>query len=191
VHRCVLGFYALVALAPRVGACATDPYVTTTRTVSSGLWKIERQVDRVTGQPLSSAWLQTRESATAADPFTKPASLQLMCLKEQPVVRIGFQFKVGTTRSASLGYRFDDKPGHEAIVRFLSGSQVVVIDDRAEVARFANGLSTSKLLYLRIRALNHPRSSAEFEVDGGHAAVESAFASCPIFGPRPQHATLY
>jgi hypothetical protein len=102
-----------------------------------------------------------------------------MCLKEQPVVRIGFAFKVGSTRNASLGYRFDEKPGHEAEVRFVQDYRTVVIEDRDEVARFAGELATSKVLYMRIRSLNYPRASAEFEVEGAQVAIKEAFASCP------------
>lgn len=190
MRRQFVGLLAFAVLAAGLTACARDPYITTTRTVSSGLWKIERVADRITGAPLSSAILMTRQSANSEDYFTKPATLQLMCLKQQPVVRIGFQFRVGSTRNASLGYRFDDKPGHEANVRFIQDFRTVVIEDRAEVARFASELAASKVLYVRIRALNYPRSSAEFEVDGGEAAVQSAFASCPVGLPQQRAATL-
>jgi len=48
------------------------------------------------------------------------------------------------------------------------------------VARFANEMATSNVLYMHIRALNALRTSAEFPVDGAPAAIAAAYASCPL-----------
>ena len=110
--------------------------------------------------------------------------LQLMCFKDQPAVRLSFEFKIGSTRNAQLGYRFDEKPGHEIDARFLNDFKTVVIEDKAEVARFVSELATSSQLYVRIRSLNPGRSSAEFQVAGAPAAIEAGFAGCPAKGAR-------
>jgi hypothetical protein len=164
-----------------LSACVTarDPVVTTAGATPSGNWRIERQVDRITGAPLSSALLMTRGSNTAVA-VPQPAMLQLLCFKEQPLVRFSFDFKVGSNRNSVLGYRFDAKPGREVEARFLQDSKAVVIEDKADVAQFVDELRTSDVLYIRIRSLNAGRTAAEFHLDGAPAAVEAAFARCRL-----------
>ncbi len=124
IARCVLAVVAAVSLS----ACATrDPFVSTAGATPSGNWRIERQVDRVTGAPLTSALLTTRSSSHSAVPYPRPAVLQLACFKEQPIVRLAFEFKVGSNRNAMLGYRFDEKPGPEIEARFVQDYKTVVI----------------------------------------------------------------
>lgn len=175
----------LVVLAFLLGGCVTrDPLVSSAGAVPSGNWRIERQMDRVTGGPLSSAFLVTQNSSSSAIAFTQPAQLQLGCFKDKPIVRLTFRFKVGSTKNAELGYRFDEKPGREPKVRFVEDYKTVVIEDKADVAQFVNDLATSSILYLRIRSLNAGRSSAEFSLNGAPAAIEAALADCPV-SPTP------
>jgi len=162
-----------------VGACARDPYVSSATTVPSGNWKIERQTDRVTGSPIDSAFVTTRVSSNSAQLFSQPASLQLGCFLGKPIVKFSFAFKVGTDVNSFLGYRFDEKPGHEIGARFVQSSSTVVIEEPPEVAQFVKELETSKVLYIRIRSLNAGRTAAEFKVDGAPAAIEAALAHCP------------
>jgi hypothetical protein len=49
-----------------------------------------------------------------------------------------------------------------------------------EVAQFVRDLATSRVLYVRIRSLNAPRTSAEFRVDGAPGAIEAGLAGCPV-----------
>jgi hypothetical protein len=182
----VLRFCLAIASALSLTACAArDPLVSSSNAAPAGSWRIERQVDRVTGAPLASAFLTSRSSANSAVAFAQPATLQLLCFKAQPLVRLAFQFRVGSNRNSTLGYRFDDKPGREADARFLQDFRTVVIEDKAEVARFVGELAASNVLYVRIRSLNVGRSSAEFRLDGAPAAIEAAFAGCP---PTPEPA---
>lgn len=175
---------AAVAL---LGACAKrDPLVSTAGATPAGNWRIERQVDRVTGAPLSSAILMTSTSSNSAVAFAQPAQLQLLCFKDEPMVRFAFDFKIGSNRNAALGYRFDDKPGHEPKARFLADFTTAVIEDKADVAQFVGELATSNVLYVRIRSLNAGRSTAEFHLNGAPAAIAAAFADCPVAGERPQ-----
>ena len=44
----------------------------------------------------------------------------LLCFEDRPMVRFAFDFKVGSNRNSTLGYRFDEKPGHETSARFLA-----------------------------------------------------------------------
>ena len=178
---------AFVMFALSVGACAArDPYVTSANTTPSGNWKIERQTDRITGTPLDSAQLVTDTSSNSADPKVRPAMLQLTCFDTHPVVRLSFGFKVGTGPNMIVGYRFDERPGHDNVpMRIIGEHRIVVIEDRAEVARFVGELSQSAILVIRIRSLNAGRTTAEFRLDGAAAAIEAALAGCPVTAQPP------
>ena len=182
-----VGILRLVPAVPALllCACARDPYVSQASTVPSGNWRIERQPDRVTGKPISSAFLDTSASSNAGVLYPQQASLQLSCFLGQPVIKFEFSNKVGTNLNSFLGYRFDEKPGHEIGARFLVASAAVVIEDKAEVAQFVGELATSNLLYVRLRSLSAARTTAEFKVDGAPAAIEAAFAACPVAPPAP------
>ena len=171
---------AAAALLLLAGCAGHDPYVTGGDNRAVGHWRIEQQVDRVTGAPVSNVQVGTTNVSNGRIPFPPPARLQLLCFKEQPSVLIVFGFKIGSTRNAKLGYRFDDKPGHQPTVRIVEGYKSVVIEDPVEVARFANEMATSNVLYMHIRALNAMRTNAEFPVDGAPAAIAAAYAGCPL-----------
>jgi len=109
-----------------------------------------------------------------------PARLQLICFKEQPAVVVSFDFKIGSTRNAEVAYRFDEKPGHEPHARIVDDHKTALIDDPKEVAQFTNELATSENLYLRIRALTAPRTSAEFTVTVAAPMIAAAYANCPL-----------
>ena len=192
VRACVLRLVAAAIPAPLLCACASDPYVRSASTAPSGNWRIERQLDRVTGAPIDSAFVTTRTSSNSSAILSQPATLQLGCFLGKPVVTFAFAFKVGTNLNSFLGYRFDEKPGHEIGARFVQNSSSVVIEEPAEVAQFVSELSTSKLLYIRIRSINAGRTAAEFDVDGAPAAIQSAFAHCPVrpAAPAPRTASL-
>ena len=137
----LLGVAACLAL----GACARDPVVTGVNAISAGNWRIEQSKDRITDAPISSAVLTTRAVSHTAITFPPPAQMQLSCFKDQPVVIFAFQFKIGSTRNAEFGYRFDDRPGHQPRVRFVDDYIKVIIEDPAEVAPFVNELATSTI----------------------------------------------
>jgi hypothetical protein len=174
VYRVVL---ACLSVGLLCGCMARDPSLTVS-TVPSGRWKIERQTDRITGAPTSSALLVTNRSSTANSDFAEPAQLQLLCFKGEPLVRLAFGFRVGSTNNTSFAYRFDEKQGREPEARFLYQANTVVLEERTAVAQFLADLVTSKTLFVRIRSLNVGRSVAEFEVDGARAAVDAALGEC-------------
>ncbi len=169
-------FTAAVLLA----ACARDPAVTSLDAASAGNWRIERQLDGITGGPISSALLVTRTVSTAKIVFPPPVQIRLLCFQNQPAVLLAFEFMIGSTRIAEFSYRFDNKPGHLARVRFTDDYRRVIIEDRNEVAQFVGEMVTSKVLYLLIRSINRGRNSAEFHLDGALAAINAAFAGCPV-----------
>jgi len=171
-------------------ACARDPYVVSPTTAlspgdwtSAGNWRIERQPDRVTGKPISSAILITRNSSSSNSLVTQNASMQIGCFMGKPIVQFDFANKIGTDPNSLLGYRFDDKPGREIGARFLQKAGAVAIEEPAEVAQFVSDMATSHSLYVRLRSLNAGRTSAEFAVDGAPAAIKAALAECPAQSP--------
>ncbi|MEI8152758.1 MAG: hypothetical protein WCG92_14300 [Hyphomicrobiales bacterium] len=179
-----LAVIGLVLTLPLAG-CMRDPYVSTTSFVQSGSWQVDRTADRVTGVPISSAGVKTTASNTD-EPYPRPASMQLLCFINKPVVSFRFEFKMGIESGSFLGYRFDDKPGHETNARFMAAARTVVIEDDAEVAQFVGELATSNMLYIRIRSFSAGRTTAEFKVDGAPAAIAAAYATCPVKQPEPQ-----
>ena len=180
----VIGIAALT-----LGACVIttrDPYVTYAGTAAAGNWRVERQVDPVTRVAESSALLVTRNSSHSSVLFPLPAVLQLTCFRNEPIVRLNFDVRVGSNRNSTLGYRFDENTGRDTKARFLQNSRTVVIEDRAEVAQFVSELASAKVLHIRIRTLNTGRTSAEFRVDGAPKAIEAAFAGCPLSNEPPR-----
>lgn len=144
-----------------------------------GNWWVERQIDRITGAPISNAWLNTATSSNTYADFPKLAQLEIACFRDrEPMITFKFAFKVGSNPNAVLAYRFDDKPGHEPAARFMLSERKVVIENRTDAARFLDEMAASRLLYVRIRSLNAGRSAAEFRLDGAPAAIDMAMARC-------------
>jgi hypothetical protein len=169
-----------------LGGCnISDPYVRSAGQVPSGNWRVDRQTDRITGRAVSSAQLMTRNSSHSGIDYAQPAAMQLTCFEGHPIVRISFDFKIGSDKNTILGYRFDEKPGRDNVEsRVLLGYQHIVIEEKAAVAQFIDDLAGSSVLYIRIRSLNAGRTTAEFRLDGSAAAVQAAYSDCPVTGPQ-------
>jgi len=168
------------------GCAGRDPYVATPATTTSGNWKIEKQEDRITGVPVPSAMLIIPNASNTFTDFAKPASMQLTCFEGKPMVRFAFEFKVGADTNSTLGYRFDEKPGHDNVpAYFLQEYRTVVINDTPEVVRFIGEMQGSNILVMRVRSLSAGRTTAEFKLDGASAAIDAAFAGCPLTAPAP------
>ena len=170
VLRCVaLGGAVLLA------GCVTNG------TVRSGSWVIDQRPDRITGAPVGGAYTMAWGATRSGDLSIYTASLQLTCFENRPIAKIAFQFRVGSDRNTSFGYRFDDKPGHDSVEsRVLFGNRVLVVEDDAALRQFIAELRGSTKLFVRIRALNAGNSAVELKVDGSEAAIEAAYAECPL-----------
>ncbi len=186
--RCVAFVMVALGLAAPLGACAArDPFVTSSNAIVSGNWKIEQQTDKITGTPIGSAQLTTAVSSNSADSKVRSAMLQLTCFDKTPVVRISFEFKIGSDKNTIVGYRFDDKPGRDNIEsRILSDHTIVVIEDGAEVKRFLADMPDASKLVIRIRSLNAGRTTADFKLEGAPAAIEAAYKDCPPIIETPK-----
>lgn len=182
--RCLALMFAAIGL----GACARDPYVTSDGETKAGHWRISHQVDRVTGAELPSAVVFADASNSNVD-FPRVSSFQLTCFDKQPLARFAFDFKIGSDRNSVLGYRFDDKPGHENVEsRVLFGNQMIVIEDKAALAEFLGELAGASKLYMRVRSMTAGRTAAEYPLEGSATALQAAFANCPLPTTPPQPA---
>ncbi|MCG6203745.1 hypothetical protein LPW26_03775 [Rhodopseudomonas sp. HC1] len=163
-----------------VGAVALSGCVTS-NTVRSGTWVIDQRPDQITGAPVGGAYTMVWGATKSGDPSIYSASLQLTCFENRPIAKLAFQFRIGSDRNTSFGYRFDDKPGHDAVEsRVLFGNRVLIVDDDAALRQFIAELRGSTKLFVRIRALNAGNSAVEFKVDGSEPAIEAAYAGCPL-----------
>ncbi len=150
-------------------------------TARSGSWVIDQRPDRITGAPVGGAYTMAWGATSSAAPGIYHASLQLTCFENRPIAKLAFQFRVGSDRNTSFGYRFDDKPGHDAVEsRVLLGNRVLVIEDDAALRQFVAELRGSAKLFVRIRALNAGNSAVELKVEGSEAAIDAAYAECPL-----------
>ena len=55
-----------------------------------------------------------------------------------------------------------------------------MIEEKADVERFAAELTVSNVLLVQIRSLTEGQTRAEFQVGGAQAAIDAAFAGCPL-----------
>lgn len=180
---------AVIGAMSMLGGCVTAA------TPDAGAWKIERGHDRILGKPAAFALLNARSTNVRQQDLRYPyhqlqlGSLQLTCFDNAPVVRLEFNHRIGSNRTATLSYRFDDKPGRDAQARFLPTYKIAVIENRGEVARFVEQLRLSNTLYVRIASHVAGSSTVEFQLKGASAAIDAVFQSCPVDSPsKPRNA---
>lgn len=161
-------------------ACAGDPVRTAVPDQpNTGQWKFEQRSDPVSGSQVTTAWLSISRYHFLSAKFYE-GELQLMCFKTRPVVRLAFNLRIGSDKTAALAYRFDENPGRYAKAKFFAREKFIVIDDRKEVADFVEQLQSAQSLFLRVTRLRAGSFTAKFPVHGGQHAVDAAFAECPV-----------
>lgn len=182
--RGVASICMIVAASLVLCGCARDPFVTETGEARVHEWWIVHQVDRVTDAALPSAFVYAKASNSNVE-YPRVSSLQLTCMEgKQPLIRLAFDFRIGTEENTMLGYRFDDLPGHQNVTtRVLANKKIVVIDDRETIARFVAELEKSQTLYVRIRSIDGGRTTVEYPVAGAWTAIRAAFTNCDMPAP--------
>lgn len=167
---------ALGVIAVALAGCVSNG------TVRSGSWLIDQRPDLITGQPVAGAVTIAAQASNSNDPLRfSVASLQLTCFENRPIAKINFNFRIGSDRNTSLGYRVNDKPGRDAVEsRVLLGYRVIVIEDPAALQQFVTDLRGANQLVVRIRSLNAGTSTSVFRVDGSDQAIEEAYRDCPL-----------
>ncbi len=144
----------------------------------AGEWRFIKINDPVRGQLTTVALYLQRYDFKKEE--IESTVLQLLCFKREPVVRLHFPDKVGSNRSATLTYRFDDKPARESGARFLQDFRTIVLEDKDEIAEFVSNLGTAQMLSLSVSSLVVGQSWARFKVAGAPQAIEAAYAACPV-----------
>ncbi|HET7447575.1 MAG TPA: hypothetical protein VFJ49_06650 [Methyloceanibacter sp.] len=162
-----------------LSACAgISPLGPGAEVTSSGAWQISKSTDSVTGEATGNIKLTANQTSHDGRTFPGGTGLQLVCFKGQPVVHFIFIFQIGSKSDSEISYRFDDKPAHTIKPHILRGLEMMVIEDRSEVAQFMNGLATANTLYLTINSLAKGGSTASFNVAGASPAIELVHKAC-------------
>jgi hypothetical protein len=178
-----------LALGLVLGGCAGDAArVAAPDKPDTGKWKFERRNDPVSRTQVTTAWLSIGKYDFLSG-RTFAGEVQLMCFKRQPVVRFAFNVKIGTDKTATIAYRFDENPGHDVRAKFFARPKMIIVDNKAEVVQFVTELATSKSLYLRVSTLTVGNIAAKFPVHGAQHAIEAAFAECPLAPEKPRAKT--
>jgi hypothetical protein len=177
-------FIVVMTLACALGACASGNI----GTPLAGEWKVEQRADRVADKPVQSAVLIARSrnaNASVQSPVTPQlASLQLLCFDGDPVVRFHFTVDVGSNRNSRLTYKVNNSPARRPNARILQDFQTIMIEDKKDVAQFATDLRGARRLDVTVTALVNGMTVVDFNVEGAPAAIDAAFATCPL--PAPQ-----
>lgn len=175
-----------VLLTLALTACVTrDPSIQLTApTQSSGPWRIEQAVDRITGDAIPKAWVTTIKTTYTRTGTHWPATVALTCFDKRPIVRIAFAYKIGSNKNSKVAYRFDEKPGQDAEATILPDYKTVIIDDKRAVTRFLEELAEANTLLVRVNSLFAGRATAEFPVAGAPPAIAAVTAGCGADAPK-------
>ncbi len=179
MRGCARSFAGLL-IAGSLAACSVGPEPKLTATAGPlSNWEVILASDAIFGQSRI-ATLRMNYNVNLATGDIRTGAFDLMCFKKSPLVRLRFNYKVGSNKSANLAYRFDDNQGVEPKARFLRDFSTIVIDDPSEVRRFLVELTSASKLVMRVDSLIVGRTNIEMNVQGAPAAIEAALAACPL-----------
>ena len=148
------------------------------RRESSGDWQITAKVDEAAKTKVFNVKLEARKTAHDGLFLPPDALLQLVCLKDQPLIHVMFAFQIGSKADSEILYRFDEKPMQPVEARILRGLKIFVIEKKTEVKQFLGGLATANALYIQISSLDKGGTSAEFRVAGAQRGIDVLTAYC-------------
>ena len=143
------------------GRCAgANLLVATVAAESSGDWQITAKVDEAAKTKVLNVKVEARKTAHDGLFLPPDALLQLVCLKNKPLIHVMFAFQIGSKADSEIRYRFDERPMQPVEARILPRAQ----DRReeTEVKQFLDGLANA--LYIQISSLDKGGTSAEFRV---------------------------
>lgn len=180
---------AAVIGAPLLAGCGARDrsYVQAQPSESSGSWRIEHRVDRVTARRESFASVITWATNTKAGGGT--ASAELVCSGTRLRVQFEFAHRIGAERNSSIAYRVDDRPGDEVEATFEQDHRTVSVTEPAAVARFVEEVSAGSMLLVRVSSPFAGRTFAEFRIVGAAAAFAPLLERCPLPSASPPRAS--
>ena len=153
----------VIACLAGVGA-GSNLLVATVAAKSSGDWQITAKVDEAAKTKVLNVKVEARKTAHDGLFLPPDALLQLVCLKNKPLIHVMFAFQIGSKADSEIRYRFDEKPMQPVEARILRGLKIFVIEKKTEVKQFLDGLATANALYIQISSLDKGGTSAEFRV---------------------------
>ncbi|RAI39210.1 hypothetical protein [Rhodoplanes roseus] len=152
---------------------------------TSGSWRVEHEIDRITGHPITSASVITRVTNNTKGLQTFPAAVSLICSRGRLYVQFEFGLRVGAERNSTLAYRVDDRLGAEAEVSFLQDHKTVHINEPQAVAKFVADVSPGSMLLVRTSSPFGGRTFGEFRIVGAAAAFAPLLEACPLPAGSP------
>ena len=177
--RGALARFLFVVLACLAGAGAgSDLIVATAAAESSGDWQISAKVDDVAKTKVLNVKVEARKTTHDGLFLPPDALLQLVCLKDKPLIHVMFAFQIGSKADSEILYRFDAGPMQRVEPRILRGLKIFVIETKTEVKQFLDGLATANALYIQISSLDKGSTSAEFRVAGAQRGIDVLSAYC-------------
>jgi hypothetical protein len=179
VMRGAFARFLLAVVGMLLGACAgSNLLVETASAESSGDWQITAKVDDVSKTKALNIKLEARKTAHDGLFLPPEALLQLVCLKSQPLIHVMFAFQIGSKGDSEILDHFDDKPMQPVEARILRGLKIFVIEEKAEVKQFLDGLAKANALYMAISSLDKGSTSAEFRVAGAQRGIDLLSTNC-------------
>ena len=73
-----------------------------------------------------------------------------------------------------------DSPARRPNARILQDFQTIMIEDKKDVAQFVTDLRGARRLDVTVTALVNGTTIVDFNVEGAAAAIDTAFATCPL-----------
>jgi hypothetical protein len=172
-------FLSAVVVSALLGICAgRDALIATAGAESSGDWQITAKVDGAAKTKIFNVKVEARKTTHDGLFLPPDALLQLVCLKNQPLIHVMFAFQIGSKADSEILYRFDDKPMQPVEARILRGLKIFVIEEKAEVKQFLDGLATANAVYIAISSLDKGGTSAEFRVAGAQPGIDLLSTNC-------------
>lgn len=172
-------FLSAVVLSLLLGMCARpDSPIATAAAEPSGDWQITAKVDDAAKTKVFNVKVEARKTTHDGLFLPPDALLQLVCLKGQPLIHVMFAFQIGSKADSEILYHFDDKPMQPVEARILRGLKIFVIEEKAEVKQFLDGLATANALYIAISSLDKGGTSAEFRVAGAQRGIDLLSTNC-------------
>lgn len=167
-------FLSTVVLSLLLGMCTgPDSPIATAAAEPSGDWQITAKVDDAAKTKVFNVKVEARKTTHDGLFLPPDALLQLVCLKGQPLIHVMFAFQIGSKADSD-----DDKPMQPVEARILRGLKIFVIEEKAEVKQFLDGLATANALYIAISSLDKGGTSAEFRVAGAQRGIDLLSTNC-------------
>ena len=143
----------VIACLAGVGA-GSNLLVATVAAESSGDWQITAKVDEAAKTKVLNVKVEARKTAHDGLFLPPDALLQLICLKNKPLIHVMFAFQIGSRLIPKFAIALTKSRCSRSRPRILRGLKIFVIEKKTEVKQFLDGLATANALYIQISSLD-------------------------------------